>query len=165
MATMVAYRRGMHARPGRSRSAIGHYWADRSRRCSTRAVATATSCPPTTRSTCGSTSSWPTTWPRSSASTRLADQPFDDSAQAAIATYLAGHQRNRHGALIYDLADFDLDAGSIRAGLSDYIDRFQIPLETLDTDQSHRRQLLDAVTDDVWEQARAGFGDDELATE
>ena len=95
----------------------------------------------------------------------LADQPFDDSAQAAIAAYLAGHQRNRHGALIYDLADFDLDADSIRAGLSDYIDRFQIPLEPLDTDRSFRRQLLDAVTDDVWEQARAGFGDDELATE
>lgn len=61
----------------------------------------------------------------------LADQPFDDPARAAIAAYLAGHQRNRHGALIYDLADFDLDAASIRAGLSDYIDRFQIPLEPL----------------------------------
>ncbi len=59
----------------------------------------------------------------------LADQPFDDSAHAAIATYLAGHQRNRHGALIYDLSDFDLDTTSIRAGLSDYIERFQIPLE------------------------------------
>jgi len=59
----------------------------------------------------------------------IADQPFDDSARAAIAAYLADHQRNRHGALIYDLADFDLDADGIRAGLSDYIDRFQIPLE------------------------------------
>jgi len=61
----------------------------------------------------------------------IADQPFDDSARAAIAAYLADHQRNRHGALIYDLADFDLDADGIRAGLSDYIDRFQIPLESV----------------------------------
>jgi len=28
-----------------------------------------------------------------------------------------------------------------------------------------RRTLLDAVTDDDWDRARAGFGDDELATE
>ncbi len=28
-----------------------------------------------------------------------------------------------------------------------------------------RRQLLDAVTDQDWELARAGFGDDELANE
>ena len=28
-----------------------------------------------------------------------------------------------------------------------------------------RRQLLDAVSDDDWANARAGFGDDDLATE
>lgn len=28
-----------------------------------------------------------------------------------------------------------------------------------------RRTLLDAVSDDDWDRARAGFGDDELATE
>jgi len=28
-----------------------------------------------------------------------------------------------------------------------------------------RRQLLEAVTDDDWHRARAGFGDDELSTE
>ncbi|MGZ4726956.1 MAG: sulfotransferase family protein [Acidimicrobiales bacterium] len=59
----------------------------------------------------------------------LAAQPFDDSARSAVAAYLAGHQRNRHGALIYDLADFDLDADSIRAGLADYIERFAISIE------------------------------------
>ena len=62
----------------------------------------------------------------------LAGQPFDGSARAAITTYLAGHQRNRHGSLIYDLADFDLDAGSIRADLADYIERFSIAIEPLD---------------------------------
>ena len=40
-----------------------------SRRCCGRACATATCCRPTGRSTCASTSSWPTTWARSSAST------------------------------------------------------------------------------------------------
>jgi hypothetical protein len=59
----------------------------------------------------------------------LAAQPWDDSARGAISAYLADHQRNRHGGLIYDLADFDLDADSIRAGLSDYIDRFSIAIE------------------------------------
>ena len=76
----------------------------------------------------------------------LADQPFDDAARAAIATYLADHQRNRHGSLIYDLADFDLDAATIRAGLSDYIDRFQIPLEPLDTTRSTRHCRIPAST-------------------
>jgi hypothetical protein len=59
----------------------------------------------------------------------VADQAFDTTARDAISTYLADHQRNRHGALIYDLADFDLDADAIRAGLADYIERFDIPLE------------------------------------
>ena len=44
----------------------------------------------------------------------LADQPFDDRARTAVATYLAGHQRNRHGGLIYDLADFDLTEADLR---------------------------------------------------
>jgi hypothetical protein len=61
----------------------------------------------------------------------LAGQPFDERARAAVTGYLAGHRRNRHGSLIYDLADFDLDAASIRAGLSDYIDRFAITIEPL----------------------------------
>ena len=95
----------------------------------------------------------------------LADQPFDDAARSAIGIYLAGHQRNRHGALIYDLADFDLDATTIRAGLSDYIDRFHIPLEPVASVAALRRELLDTVTDDDWERARGGFGDDDLATE
>ena len=59
----------------------------------------------------------------------MADQPFDDPARSALSAYLEGHQRNRHGSLIYDLADFDLDVASIRAGLADYIERFAITLE------------------------------------
>ena len=61
----------------------------------------------------------------------LAGQPFDDAAQSALAGYLADHRRNRHGALVYDLADFDLDAASIRSGLADYIDTFGITIEPL----------------------------------
>jgi hypothetical protein len=54
----------------------------------------------------------------------LADQPLDDRARAAHADYLASHQRERHGGLIYDLDDFGLDADDLRAGFAPYIDRF-----------------------------------------
>jgi len=54
----------------------------------------------------------------------LADQPLDDRARAAHAAYLATHQRERHGGLVYDLADFGVDPDACRAGYADYISRF-----------------------------------------
>ena len=84
--------------------------------------------PPSSRSTSTSTPSWPTTWPWSSAIYALADQPFDDRARAAVATYLDGHQRNRHGGLIYDLADFDLTEGDLRRRTRGYTDHFGVTL-------------------------------------
>jgi len=59
----------------------------------------------------------------------LADQPFDDRARSAVSTYLDGHRRNRHGGLIYDLADFDLDADDLRARTEAYTGHFGIALE------------------------------------
>ena len=56
--------------------------------------------------------------------TKLAGQPLDDRARAAHAGYLESHRRERHGGLVYDLADFDLDADDLRRGFADYTTRF-----------------------------------------
>jgi hypothetical protein len=56
----------------------------------------------------------------------LAGQPFDERARASIATYLAGHGRNRHGGLIYDLADFDLTEADLRARTAAYTTHFAV---------------------------------------
>jgi sulfotransferase family protein len=56
----------------------------------------------------------------------LAGQPFDDDARAATAGYLADHQRDRHGKVVYDLADFGLDAGDLRAAFRAYRERFGV---------------------------------------
>lgn len=54
----------------------------------------------------------------------LAGQPFDDRAQKAITAYRDGHERGRHGAVHYDLADFGLDPAERRDALSFYVERF-----------------------------------------
>ena len=58
----------------------------------------------------------------------LAVQPFDLPTREAIATYLAGHQRNRHGGLIYDLADFYLTEDDLRKRTEGYIEHFGVTL-------------------------------------
>ncbi|MGZ4715553.1 MAG: sulfotransferase family protein, partial [Acidimicrobiales bacterium] len=128
MATMIAYTARMHLDPV-DPVGIGHYWADLLSVMLNSCLAN--------RDVLPSDRSIDVRFDQFMADDRatveriydLAAQPFDDSARSAVAAYLAGHQRNRHGALIYDLADFDLDADSIRAGLADYIERFAISIE------------------------------------
>jgi len=60
---------------------------------------------------------------------QLADQPLTPTARTAVTGYLDGHGRSRHGGLIYDLADFDLDPVELRARLRSYTDHFAITLE------------------------------------
>jgi hypothetical protein len=54
----------------------------------------------------------------------LADQPLDERARAGHAAYIASHRRERHGGLVYDLADFGIDPDECRAGFADYVNRF-----------------------------------------
>ena len=54
----------------------------------------------------------------------LAGQPLDERARTAHADYLASHQRERHGGLVYDLADFGLDRDELAQGFAPYVDRF-----------------------------------------
>jgi hypothetical protein len=62
----------------------------------------------------------------------VAELPFDDEARAAIEGYVAGHRRARHGSVIYELADFDLDADDLRTRFAFYYDRFGIEPESVD---------------------------------
>jgi hypothetical protein len=56
----------------------------------------------------------------------LAGQPLDARARAAHAGYLTSHQRNRHGAVIYDPAAVGIDPSATRAGLVEYCERFGV---------------------------------------
>jgi hypothetical protein len=56
----------------------------------------------------------------------LADQPLDQRAVGAHREYLASHQRNRHGAVIYEPDRIGVDPAAVRASLSDYCDRFGV---------------------------------------
>ena len=60
---------------------------------------------------------------------RLADQPFDDAARAATANYIATHERDRFGKVIYDVDSIGIDVPARRAAMRDYSERFGIPDE------------------------------------
>jgi hypothetical protein len=60
----------------------------------------------------------------------LAEQPLDDRAREAMASFMAAHPRGRHGAVEYDLAQFGLDAAERRHALSFYTDRFGVTAES-----------------------------------
>jgi len=55
---------------------------------------------------------------------QLAGQPFGRSTHDVITAYCAQHPRGRHGGLIYDIADFGLDAGERQNALTTYTERF-----------------------------------------
>lgn len=56
----------------------------------------------------------------------LAGQPLDERAAAAHAEYLATHQRNRHGAVIYEPERIGVDPAAVRAALTEYCERFGV---------------------------------------
>lgn len=59
----------------------------------------------------------------------LAGQPFDASAEAATSAYLASHQRDRFGKVIYDVDQLGIDVPLRRASMRAYSERFGIPDE------------------------------------
>ena len=56
----------------------------------------------------------------------IAGQPLDARAAAAHRGYLETHQRNRHGAVIYDPPDVGVDPDAFRARLARYRERFGV---------------------------------------
>ena len=59
----------------------------------------------------------------------LADQPMTTEARAAMDAFMAEHPRGRHGGVIYDLADFDLDRDERRSALQFYVEHFDVDEE------------------------------------
>jgi len=55
-----------------------------------------------------------------------AGQALDDRAVAAHTDYLATHQRNRHGAVVYEPDRIGVDPAAVRARLADYCVRFGV---------------------------------------
>jgi hypothetical protein len=60
----------------------------------------------------------------------MAGQPLDRPALAAMHTFMADHPRGRHGAVLYDLPEFGLDAGALKESLSFYSERFGVTPES-----------------------------------
>jgi hypothetical protein len=60
----------------------------------------------------------------------LAGQPLDERARSSMASFMAEHPRGRHGTVVYDMAQFGLDAAERRAALRFYTDRFGVTLES-----------------------------------
>jgi hypothetical protein len=58
-----------------------------------------------------------------------AGQPLSGTSRAAIVGYTRAHPPGRHGRVLYDLADFGLDARALRERFRAYTDRFAVPLE------------------------------------
>ena len=56
----------------------------------------------------------------------VAGQPMTPAARAGMESFLAHHPRGRHGTVIYDLADFGVDASERRRALQPYADRFGV---------------------------------------
>ena len=59
----------------------------------------------------------------------LAGQPMTDTARAAMRSFMDDHPRGKFGGIIYDLADFGLDASERREALRFYTDRFDVTAE------------------------------------
>ena len=60
----------------------------------------------------------------------LAGQPLDARAKESMVSFMAAHPRGLHGAVIYDLAQFGLDAGERRQALAFYTERFGVTAES-----------------------------------
>jgi hypothetical protein len=58
------------------------------------------------------------------------DLPLPDAIAERMRAYLAAKPRAQHGEHRYDLADFGIDPGRLRARYAAYVERFAVPLET-----------------------------------
>jgi hypothetical protein len=61
---------------------------------------------------------------------RLAEQPFDEPARAAMRAFMVEHPRGRHGTVEYDLEPFGLHHEERRRALAFYVDRFGVTPES-----------------------------------
>ncbi len=59
----------------------------------------------------------------------LAGQPWDNEVEERINKYMEEHPRGRHGRIIYDLNDFEIDQDELTKKLKPYIERFGVKLD------------------------------------
>jgi hypothetical protein len=59
----------------------------------------------------------------------LAGQPMTDAVRGAMQSFMDDHPRGKFGGILYDLADFGLDASERRDALRFYTDRFAVTAE------------------------------------
>jgi hypothetical protein len=59
----------------------------------------------------------------------VAGQPYTAAVEQRMVEYLRSHPRGRHGRVRYALADFGLDAATVRARLAGYMERFGVVSE------------------------------------
>jgi hypothetical protein len=128
MSTMIAYTARLHCDPV-DPVAIGHYWADRLDRMLAACDRDRDRLPADQSMDVHFDRFMADDMGTVEAIYELADQPFDDRARRALADYGDTHPRGRHGGLIYDLADFDLDADELRTRFVGYTSRFQVAEE------------------------------------
>ena len=54
----------------------------------------------------------------------LSGQPYGADVRDAMAAFTSEHPHERHGEVIYDLADTGLDPADVATRLAGYLDRF-----------------------------------------
>ena len=128
MSTMVAYTARLHRDPV-DPVAIGHYWADRLDRMLAACQRDRELLPADQSMDVHFDGFMADDMGTVASIYERADQPFDERAEQALLGYRATHPRGRYGGLIYDLADFELDAGELRQRFADYTWRFQVAEE------------------------------------
>ncbi len=69
-------------------------------------------------STSTSTSSWPTIWSWSAASTMSPGLPTEQAAEASMRAFVRAHPRGRFGGIEYEVAPFGLDRHALREAIS-----------------------------------------------
>jgi len=128
MVTMLAY----SARLTRDRvdvEQIGHYWADRLERMLGRCAAERDVLPASQTIDVRFDEFMADDLAMVGRVYELAGQPLDGRARASMAAFMDEHPRGRHGAVVYDLGEFGLDAAERRKALAFYTERFSVTAE------------------------------------
>ncbi|WP_243057228.1 sulfotransferase [Nocardioides sp. SR21] len=123
MATMIAYTARMHRSPVPA-AKIGHYWADRIDVMLTALVRDRDAVPPDRSIDVRFDEFMADDLATADRVLALAGEQVTPEAAAAMADYLAGHQRGRLGTVDYRAADVGLDEDELRERFAPYAARF-----------------------------------------
>lgn len=123
MATMVAYSARMHRAPVPT-AELGRYWGDRIERMLTSLIADRDLVPAERSIDVRFDEFMADDVAMAERIYELAGEPVTAETGAAMAGYLAGHQRGRLGTIDYRPTDVGLDADELRERFAPYVARF-----------------------------------------